>query len=147
MLISRVPAMVIRILYSIFTQTLIVMKFTIDKQEKYVLIKIQEAKLTTLVAPELKAEFLLLHQQEYKNMIVDMSETQYCDSSGLSALLTGFRLCRDTGGSFILAALQDHVRKLIAISQLDNMLTIVPTVNEAIDFIFMDEIEKQLHKG
>jgi len=123
------------------------MKFTIDKQEKYVLIKIQEAKLTTLVAPELKAEFLLLHQQEYKNMIVDMSETQYCDSSGLSALLTGFRLCRDAGGSFILTALQDHVRKLIAISQLDNMLSIVPTVNEAIDFIFMDEIEKQLHKG
>ena len=104
--------MAIQILCSIFTQTLIVMKFTIDKQEKYVLIKIQEAKLTTLVAPELKAEFLLLHQQEYKNMIVDMSETQYCDSS-----------------------------------HLDNMLTIVPTVNEGIDFIFMDEIEKQLHKG
>lgn len=147
MLISQVSPIMIRILYSIFTQTLIVMKFTIDKQEKYVLVKIQESKLTTLVAPELKAEFLLLHQQEYKNMIVDMSETQYCDSSGLSALLTGFRLCRDTSGSFILAALQDHVRKLIAISQLDNMLTIVPTVNEAIDFIFMDEIEKQLHKG
>jgi anti-sigma B factor antagonist len=62
-------------------------------------------------------------------------------------LLTGFRLCRDTGGSFILTCLQDHVRKLIAISQLDNMLSIVPTVNEAIDFIFMDEIEKQLHKS
>lgn len=139
--------MVIRRISSNFGQTFTNMKFTIDKQEKYVLIKIQEAKLTTLVAPELKAEFLLLHQQEYKNIIVDMSETQYCDSSGLSALLTGFRLCRDSGGSFILASLQDHVRKLIAISQLDNMLTIVPTVNEAVDFIFMDEIEKQLHKN
>jgi anti-sigma B factor antagonist len=147
MLISQGIRLVILIISSNFTQTLSVMKFTIDKQEKYVLIKIQEAKLTTLVAPELKAEFLLLHQQEYKNMIVDMSETQYCDSSGLSALLTGFRLCRDTGGSFILTCLQDHVRKLIAISQLDNMLSIVPTVNEAIDFIFMDEIEKQLHKS
>jgi anti-anti-sigma factor len=123
------------------------MKFTIDKQEKYVLIRIQEQKLTTLVAPELKAEFLLLYQQEYKNMVVDLSEVQYCDSSGLSAILTGFRLCRDSGGSFVLAALQDHVRKLIAISQLDNMLNIVPTVNEAVDFIFMDEIEKQLHKN
>ena len=122
------------------------MKFTIDKQEKYVVFRIHEPKLTTLVAPDLKAEFLLLYQQEFRNIIIDMSETQYCDSSGLSALLTGFRLCRDAGGAFILTGLQDHVRKLISISQLDNMLSIIPTVNEAIDYIFMDEVEKQLPK-
>jgi len=123
------------------------MKFTIDKQEKYIVVRIHEPKLTTLVAPELKAEFLLLYQQEFKNMVVDLSETSYCDSSGISALLTGFRLCRDSGGAFVLAGLQDHVRKLVSISQLDNMLTIVPTVNEAVDLIFMDEIEKQIPKN
>ena len=123
------------------------MKLTVDKQEKYALVKIEESKLTSLVAPELKAEFLVLYQAAFKNMIVDLTETQYCDSSGLSALLTGFRLCRDAGGSFVLTGLQDHVRKLISISQLDNMLSIIPTVNEAIDYIFMDEIEKQIQKG
>lgn len=123
------------------------MKFTVDKKDKYVIFRLQEPKLTTLIAPALKAEFLLLHQQEYKNMIVDLSEVSYCDSSGLSALLSGFRNCRDNGGSFILACLQDHVRKLIAISQLDSMLNIVPTINEAVDYIFMDEIEKQIHKS
>jgi anti-sigma B factor antagonist len=123
------------------------MKLTVDKQEKYALVKIQESKLTSVVAPELKAEFLVLYQEAFKNMIVDLTETQYCDSSGLSALLTGFRLCRDAGGSFVLTGLQDHVRKLIAISQLDNMLSIIPTVNEAVDYIFMDEIEKQIQKG
>ena len=122
------------------------MKLKVDKKEKYVVVQIQEQKLTTLVAPELKAEFLVIHQEGLKNVIVDMSEVQYCDSSGLSALLTGFRLCRDTEGTFILTNLQDHVRKLIAISQLDNMLSIVPTVNEAVDYIFMDEIEKQIQK-
>ena len=122
------------------------MKFTVDKKEKYVILRLQEAKLTTLVAPELKAEFLFLFQQEFRNIIVDLTEVQYCDSSGLSALLTGFRLCRDSNGVFILTNLQDHVRKLIAISQLDNMLTIIPSVNEAVDFIFMDEVEKQLPK-
>ena len=122
------------------------MKFTVDKKEKYVVLRIQEAKLTTLVAPELKAEFLFLFQQEFRNIVVDLTEVQYCDSSGLSALLTGFRLCRDSNGIFILTNLQDHVRKLIAISQLDNMLTIIPSVNEAVDYIFMDEVEKQLPK-
>src|SRR5438093_12619072 len=123
------------------------MKFTVDKKEKYVILRLQEAKLTTLVAPELKAEFLFLFQQEFRNIIVDLTEVQYCDSSGLSALLTGFRLCRDSNGVFILTGLQDHVRKLISISQLDNMLSIIPTVNEAIDYIFMYEIEKQLPKS
>src|ERR1043165_9470186 len=123
------------------------MHFTIDKQEKYAVLTLHEAKLTTLVAPELKAEFLVLHQENIKNIIVDLSETQYCDSSGLSALLTGFRFCRDSGGTLILTGLQEHIRRLIAISQLDNMLNIVPTKNEAVDLIFMDEIEKQIQKG
>ncbi len=122
------------------------MKFTIEKQPKYVLFKLQEAKLNSLISSELKAEFVLLNQQLHYNIIVDLSETQYCDSSGLSAILVGYRLSRNGGGAFVLASLQDHVRKLISISQLDNMLVITPTVNEAVDFIFMDEVEKHLHK-
>ncbi|MEO0311487.1 MAG: hypothetical protein RIQ89_1144 [Bacteroidota bacterium] len=122
------------------------MKYTVDKQEKYALIKVAEAKFNSTVAPEIKAEFLYLHNQGYKNFIIDLTGVQYCDSSGLSAILTGNRLSKNEGGACILAGVQDHVRKLISISQLDNILVTIPTVNEAIDFIFMDEIEKQLHK-
>ena len=79
-------------------------------------------------------------------MIFDLSEVQYCDSSGLSAILVGYRMCRDSNGMFVLACVQDHVKKLISISQLDSMLIQVPSVNEAIDLIFMEEVEKHLHK-
>ncbi|MCX6291918.1 MAG: STAS domain-containing protein [Bacteroidetes bacterium] len=122
------------------------MKFSIEKNEKYVLFKLHEAKLNSLISSELKAEFVLLNQQLNNNIIVDLSETQYCDSSGLSAILVGFRLSRNSNGAFVLTGLQDHVRKLISISQLDNMLVITPTVSEAVDYIFMDEVEKHLHK-
>lgn len=88
----------------------------------------------------------MLHHENFKNMIFDLSDVQYCDSSGLSAILVGFRMCRDQNGTFVLTGVQDHVRKLISISQLDTMLTQLPTVNEAIDLIFMEEVEKQLHK-
>ncbi len=122
------------------------MNLIIDKQEKYVLLKIQEAKLTSVVAPELKAEIVLLHHEHFKNMIFDLADVQYCDSSGLSALLVGFRMCRDNNGTIVLCGVQEHVRKLISISQLDSMLHMVPTVNEAIDLIFMEEVEKQITK-
>jgi len=122
------------------------MNITIDKQEKYALLKIQEAKLTSVVAPELKAEIVVLHHEHFKNMIFDISEVQYCDSSGLSAILVGFRMCRDNNGTFVLTGAQEHVKKLISISQLDSMLHQVPTVNEAVDLIFMEEVEKQITK-
>jgi anti-anti-sigma factor len=75
-----------------------------------------------------------------------MSEVQYCDSSGLSAILVGYRMCRDNNGMFVLTGVQEHVKKLISISQLDTMLIQLPTNNEAIDLIFMEEVEKHIHK-
>lgn len=122
------------------------MNVTLERKEKYAVVKVHESKLTSGVAPELKAEIVMLHHEDFRNIIVDLSDVQYCDSSGLSAILVGYRLCRDANGMYVLTGVQDHVRKLISISQLDSMLNVVPTINEAVDLIFMDEVEKQLHK-
>ena len=77
-------------------------------------------------------------------MVVDLSATKYCDSSGLSSILVANRLCKNVEGTFVLSALQDPVKKLITISQLDTILNITPTVDEAVDFLFMEEVERDL---
>ncbi|MNE97468.1 putative anti-sigma factor antagonist [compost metagenome] len=64
-------------------------------------------------------------------MILDLSKSRYCDSSGLSAILTANRLCKDTNGQFILCGLQENVAKMIRIAQLDKVLTISETLDEA----------------
>lgn len=120
------------------------MKYTIDKQEKYSLLKLHEEKLDTNIAPQLKSELITLHAEGVKNIILDLSEVKYTDSSGLSALLVGNRVVQEEGGIFVLARLSDHTMKLIKISQLDSVLNIVPTVEEAIDAVFMNEIENDL---
>ncbi|MFM8431726.1 MAG: STAS domain-containing protein [Bacteroidota bacterium] len=122
------------------------MNVSLERKDKYAVVKVHEAKLTSGVAPELKAEIVMLHHEDFRNLIVDLSDVQYCDSSGLSAILVGYRLCRDANGMYLLSGVQDHVRKLISISQLDTMLQVVPTLNEAVDLIYMTEVEKQLHK-
>ena len=66
------------------------------------------------------------------------------DSSGLSSILLANRLCRDAGGSFVLTGLSSHIKKLIEIAQLDRVLTITPTLDEAIEYVFMEEIERNL---
>ncbi len=123
------------------------MKYTIDKQEKYTLLQLNESKLDTHLAPQLKSEFITLHAEGVKNIVLDMSEVKYTDSSGLSALLVGNRTFQQNDGFFALASLSEHVMKLIKISQLDGVLNIMPTVEEAIDATFMNDIEKDLKTG
>ena len=120
------------------------MKYTNDKQEKYSLLRLHEEKLDSSVAPSLKSELITLHAEGVRNIILDLSEVKYTDSSGLSALLVGNRIVQEEGGIFILTSLSDHTRKLIKISQLDSVLNILPTVEEAVDSVFMHEIEKDL---
>ena len=120
------------------------MHFTLDKTEKYVVVKLHEQKLNTLIAAELKSELLLLNTQGYNNIILDLTESLYCDSSGLSAILVGNRLCRNSNGAFVITGLSDTVRKLLQISQLDQVLNISSGTNEAIDFVLMGEVERNV---
>lgn len=120
------------------------MKYTIDKQEKYSLLRLHEEKMDSSVAPGLKSELITLHAEGVKNIILDLSDVKYTDSSGLSALLVGNRIFQEEGGIFVLAALSEHTLKLIKISQLDSVLNITLTPEEAVDAVFMHEIEKDL---
>jgi anti-anti-sigma factor len=120
------------------------MKYTIDKTEKYSLLKLHESKLDSTIAPSLRSELLTLHAEGVKNIILDLEEVKYTDSSGLSALLVGNRILSDDGGIFVLIHLSDHAMKLVKISQLDTVLNILNTPEEAVDAIFMHEIESGL---
>ena len=123
------------------------MRYSIDKNEQYSILKLQEEKLDSPLSPALKSEFVTLNAEGIKNIIIDLSEVKYVDSSGLSALLVGNRIYNEDGGIFILASLNDHVLKLIKISQLNNVLNLLPTVAEAIDAVFLKEIESDLQEG
>ena len=123
------------------------MKYTIDKEEQYCVFKLNEAKLDSSLAPTLKTELITLNAEGVKNIILDLSDVNYTDSSGLSSLLVGNRTYQQEGGIFILAALSEHTMKLIKISQLDGVLNILPTIEEAIDAVILHNIENDLKEG
>jgi len=121
------------------------MKFTIDKQERYTVFQLQEETLNSLSAPELKTELVVLANEGVSNLIMDLSQVKFVDSSGLSAILTADRLWKSLGGFILTGIEHPNVKKLIEISRLDTVLTIIPTVSESIDYIFMEEIENELN--
>lgn len=120
------------------------MKFTIDKHEKYCKLKVNEEKVDSTIAPDFKSEFVTLQAEGVKNVILDLSEVKYMDSSGLSALLVANRVYNENKGIFVICHVGEHVMKLIKISQLHKVLNILPTMEEAVDAVFMHEIESDL---
>lgn len=117
------------------------MKYTIDKKEQYVVFSPLEEKIDSLLAPKLKSELLTIHAEGYANLVLDMSQVSYVDSSGLSALLVGDREFGRNGGIFVISGVRDHVMKLLKISMLDKKLNLVSTLEEAGEAVFMHEID------
>ncbi len=119
------------------------MRYSVDKKEQYVLFTLQEEKLDSSLSPQLKSELLTVHAEGYKNLILDMGQVKYADSSGLSALLVGNRTFSEEGGIFIISSPQEHVQKLIKISMLDKVLNVVESHEEAAEAVFIHEIDSE----
>lgn len=111
------------------------MNFQIEEKDNYTLIKTKVEKLDTNVAPELKSHLVVMGNGGIKNIIIDLSETRYCDSSGLSAILVANRTCKTNNGTLVITGLQESVKKLISISQLDTILNIAADLQESTKMI------------
>jgi anti-anti-sigma factor len=118
--------------------------YSIEDKDNFHLISLLDSKFTARIAPDLKADLVELKSKKVKYIIFDLEQASYCDSSGLSAILVANRICKELGGCMVVCNLQAGVEKLIEISQLNNILTITPSLNEAVDFVFMDDLEKGL---
>lgn len=121
------------------------MKYSIEKQDKYATLSLEEDNLNSIIAPDLKSEFVFLYNEGVKNLILDLTQVKYIDSSGLSSILVADRLWKNLGCFVITGIVHETVDKLIKISRLDSILTIIPTIDEAVDYIFMEEIERELN--
>ena len=123
------------------------MKYSVDKQERYTIISVNEENLNTLNAPHLKSEFVVLHNEGVKNLILDLKDVKYVDSSGLSAILTANRLWESNGTLVLTNVVNENVQQLIKISRLDTVFNIIPSIQESIDYVLMEEIERELQNG
>jgi len=118
------------------------MSFELERKPEYTLITIKGEKLDSSIAPALKSELVLLNADGVKFIVLDLHKVRYCDSSGLSAILVANRLCKNALGYFVITGLQDAVKKLITISQLDAILNIAETRQ-----LGLDRVSEQLKKA
>jgi anti-anti-sigma regulatory factor len=120
------------------------MKFTVDKSEQYAIFQLGDGKLLQTNCARVKTEVLVLHSEGYKNLIFDATNLTEIDPDGAEVLLVCHRLCLEDGGIFIFVSRDEKVESLLKVAHLQDTLNILPTVEEAIDAVFLSEIEAQL---
>lgn len=110
------------------------MNFEIKRIDGVTIFKLNEKRLDTNISGLVKGEFTLLLKVEGVNkLVLDLSDVETCDSSGLSAILVANRIINTTGGSMRIASPSEKVYSLIRITQLDRVLPVCETVEEAFE--------------
>jgi anti-sigma B factor antagonist len=66
-----------------------------------------------------------------KNIIIDMSDVKFVNSSGLGNIVRGFSTVKDAGGSMKLAGVTDKIDGLLSITKLNSVFEQYPSVEEA----------------
>ena len=107
------------------------MQFETKKKGNTTILKVHERRLDATTSPELKGKFLLLCKPPMKELIIDLSSVEFCDSTGLSALLIAERQMRETSGRVKLVGIQKSILSLLKISHLDRTFQIFSSMAKA----------------
>jgi anti-sigma B factor antagonist len=66
-----------------------------------------------------------------KKIIIDLSDIEYMNSSGLSVLINIFTQARNKGGEVIITNIPEKINQLLIITKLNSIFNIEETVEEA----------------
>ena len=109
------------------------MQLNITEQGEIVKIEIQEERMDAHNSGELKEQMLQLFDDGKCNLVIDLSQVRFVDSSGLGALVSGFKNASARDGSLKLCSLQPQVRSMFELTRLHRVFEIFASVEEALE--------------
>lgn len=109
------------------------MNFKTEINGKAILIFVKEERLDANNSEELKAEFNRIFESGSKDLIVDLKEVRFIDSSGLGVLVSGFKNASTRQGTIKLSGLQTQVKSMFELTRLHRVFDIFPTADEALE--------------
>ena len=116
------------------------MNYTIEKNEQYALIRLTESEFGGDVPTDFETLSRGLFREGYSNIIVDMASVQSVEQAGIMAIRKINRQCTNELGLLILVTKNDDLVDFLDAAKISD-LTILPTVEEAIDAVFMNDLE------
>jgi len=121
------------------------MSYSVEKTEHYALIQLNDNKFDKSITAEIEKQIVVLYREGLTNMIVDFTKVVEIDESGLSLLRKATRVCRTEQGLFIVCTKDDDILDLVDGEKIPEIV-LLPTVDEAIDAVFMNDLENDFRE-
>ncbi len=103
-----------------------------NKDNDILIFTLNEKRLDANISGLIKGEFTdIIKNQGVRKLIIDLTNVENCDSSGLSSLLVANRLVQAVAGELIIVTPSQKILTLIKITQLDRVLRICETLSSA----------------
>ena len=109
------------------------MKLNLEKLTACTVLYIQEERIDAHNSGELKEAILHLIEQGETNIIVQLEQVKFIDSSGLGALLSGHKNATAKSGKLAFVNMQLQVLSMFELTRLDRVFEIYADLNEAFD--------------
>lgn len=97
------------------------------------IISVMEERLDAHNSENLKSEMNRLFEVGIKDIIIDLKEVRFIDSSGLGVLVSGYKNASTRQGSLKLAGLQAQVKSMFELTRLHRVFDIYQTVDGALE--------------
>ncbi|HEY5976177.1 MAG TPA: STAS domain-containing protein [Geobacteraceae bacterium] len=109
------------------------MNLNAEVHNNVVVIEVREERLDAHNSGELKSEMQRLFSEGQKDILIDLKDVRFIDSSGLGALVSGFKNAISQQGSLKLAALQPQVKSMFELTRLHRVFEIFQSTSEALE--------------
>jgi anti-sigma B factor antagonist len=80
----------------------------------------------------LRAALLEAAAHGSRTLVVDMTQTQYCDSVGLNVLVRAHKRAQDEGGELLLVICAAAVLRIFAVTGIDHLIPNFPDLEQAL---------------
>lgn len=108
------------------------LKCSTEVREGRTVLIVGEERLDASNSGELREIMLHLLEVGGQQLVIDLSQVNFIDSSGLGALLSGFKSANLRSGSLVLAGLQSRVQSMFELTRLHRVFEIFSTVDHAL---------------
>ncbi|MBT2264366.1 STAS domain-containing protein [Rhodococcus erythropolis] len=92
-----------------------------------------QGRLNMVAAPGLRAQLHELVANGSIRIVIDLSGTDFIDSSGLGALVSALKAARQAGGDLRIATPSRQIETVLELTNLNRVLRVYPSSDEAFD--------------
>jgi anti-sigma B factor antagonist len=86
------------------------------------------AEIDTTNADQVRESLLGVVNQGAASLVADLSQTTFCDSTGVSALVRTFKRATASGGGMRLVVSSPAVHRVLSITGVDHLMPLYPSV-------------------